>query len=127
MSNLRDVNGEVVQAASQETVRLLDHAVTGYARARRDTGWSEADVIRFAQPAAHRCYLALLQTGLVAGGREIMADKPEVAAIEADLPAGVVVAGSSFRGIGIASCIRQGREAARATVARQGEPAKLSG
>lgn len=37
MSNLRDVNGEVVQAASEETVRLLDHAVTGYARARRDT------------------------------------------------------------------------------------------
>ena len=37
MSNFRDVNGEAVQAASQETVRLLDHAVTGYARARRDT------------------------------------------------------------------------------------------
>jgi tetratricopeptide (TPR) repeat protein len=34
---MRDMNGEVVQAASQETVRLLDHAVTGYARARRDT------------------------------------------------------------------------------------------
>jgi tetratricopeptide (TPR) repeat protein len=37
VSNLRDMNGEPVQAASQETVRLLDHAVTGYARARRDT------------------------------------------------------------------------------------------
>ena len=37
MSNLRDMNGEAVQAASQETVRLLDHAITGYARARRDT------------------------------------------------------------------------------------------
>jgi oxygen-dependent protoporphyrinogen oxidase len=50
-----------------------------------------------------------------------------VAAIEASLPAGVVVAGSSYRGIGIASCIRQGREAARTTVARWIEPAKLSG
>jgi oxygen-dependent protoporphyrinogen oxidase len=50
-----------------------------------------------------------------------------VADIEAHLPAGVVVAGSSFRGIGIASCIRQGRQAARATVAWLGEPAKLSG
>jgi tetratricopeptide (TPR) repeat protein len=37
VSNLRDMNGEIVQAAGQETVRLLDHAVTGYARARRDT------------------------------------------------------------------------------------------
>ena len=37
MSNLRDMNDEPVQAASQETVRLLDHAVTGYARAVRDT------------------------------------------------------------------------------------------
>jgi oxygen-dependent protoporphyrinogen oxidase len=50
-----------------------------------------------------------------------------VAAIEAGLPAGVVVAGASYRGIGIASCVRQGREAARTTVARWGEPAKLSG
>ena len=54
-------------------------------------------------------------------------DAYRMADIEANLPAGVVVAGSSFRGIGIASCIRQGREAARATVARLGEPAKLSG
>ena len=30
------MNGVEVRAASQETVRLLDHAVTGYARARRD-------------------------------------------------------------------------------------------
>ncbi len=37
MSNLRDMNGVEIQAASQETVRLLDDAVTGYARARRDT------------------------------------------------------------------------------------------
>lgn len=37
MSNLRDMNGEPVQAASQEIVRLLDDAVTRYARARRDT------------------------------------------------------------------------------------------
>ena len=37
MSNLRDMNGEMVQAAGRETVRLLDHAITGYARARRDT------------------------------------------------------------------------------------------
>ena len=35
--------------------------------------------------------------------------------------------GPSYRGIGIASCIRQGRDAARATVARWVEPAKLSG
>jgi protoporphyrinogen/coproporphyrinogen III oxidase len=50
-----------------------------------------------------------------------------VAAIEAQMPAGVVLAGAAFRGIGIASCIRQGRDAARATVARLIEPAKLSG
>jgi tetratricopeptide (TPR) repeat protein len=37
VSNLHDVNGEPIRAASQETVRLFDHAVTGYARARRDT------------------------------------------------------------------------------------------
>jgi tetratricopeptide (TPR) repeat protein len=36
-SILRDANGEPIQAASQESVRLLDHAVTSYARARRDT------------------------------------------------------------------------------------------
>ena len=45
MSNLRDMNGEVVQAASPETVRLLDHAVTHYARARRDTRDRVADVL----------------------------------------------------------------------------------
>jgi oxygen-dependent protoporphyrinogen oxidase len=50
-----------------------------------------------------------------------------VAAIEAGLPAGVGVAGASYRGIGIASCVRQGRDAAGATVARWAEPAKLSG
>ena len=48
-----------------------------------------------------------------------------VAAIEAQMPAGVALAGAAFRGIGIASCIRQGRDAARATVARLIEPAKL--
>ncbi len=37
MSNLRDMNGEPVHAASPETVRLLDDAVTRYARARMDT------------------------------------------------------------------------------------------
>ena len=37
MANLRDMNDEPVQAASEETVRLLDDAVTRYARARRDT------------------------------------------------------------------------------------------
>jgi len=37
VATLHDMNGEPMQAASQETVRLLDHAVTGYARARRDT------------------------------------------------------------------------------------------
>jgi tetratricopeptide (TPR) repeat protein len=31
------MNGVELRAASQETVQLLDHAVTGYARARRDT------------------------------------------------------------------------------------------
>lgn len=35
-----------------------------------------------------------------------------VAAIEAALPAGVRVAGSAFRGVGIPDCVRQGREAA---------------
>ena len=37
MSNLRDGSGEAISAASQEAARLLDHAVTGYAGARRDT------------------------------------------------------------------------------------------
>jgi tetratricopeptide (TPR) repeat protein len=37
VANLRDMNDEPVQAAGQETVRLLDDAVTRYARARRDT------------------------------------------------------------------------------------------
>jgi tetratricopeptide (TPR) repeat protein len=37
VATLHDMNGEPMQAASQETVRLLDQAVTGYARARRDT------------------------------------------------------------------------------------------
>jgi len=44
-----------------------------------------------------------------------------VAAIEAALPAGVVVAGQSFRGVGIPDCVRQGAEAAervRAVLAR---------
>jgi len=45
MSNLHDVNGEQIQAASQETVRLLDHATTGYARARRDTRDRLADAL----------------------------------------------------------------------------------
>jgi hypothetical protein len=30
VSNRRDMNGEGVQAASQETVRLLDDAITSY-------------------------------------------------------------------------------------------------
>lgn len=54
VSNLRDVNGEMVQAASQETVRLLDHAVTGYARARRDT----RDRLAAALAADPSCMLA---------------------------------------------------------------------
>lgn len=45
VSNLRDMNGEVVQAASPETVRLLDHAVSDYARARRGTRDRLADVL----------------------------------------------------------------------------------
>ena len=36
-----------------------------------------------------------------------------VAALEATLPAGVFVAGASYRGIGVPDCVRQGREAAR--------------
>jgi oxygen-dependent protoporphyrinogen oxidase len=48
-----------------------------------------------------------------------------IAAIERTLPAGVAVAGAAYRGIGIASCIRQGRDAARATLAALLEPAKL--
>jgi oxygen-dependent protoporphyrinogen oxidase len=35
-----------------------------------------------------------------------------VAAIEAALPAGVLVAGQAFRGVGIPDCVRQGAEAA---------------
>jgi protoporphyrinogen/coproporphyrinogen III oxidase len=35
-----------------------------------------------------------------------------VAAIEAALPAGVVVAGSSYRGVGVPDCIHQGELAA---------------
>lgn len=42
---MRDMNGEVVQAASPETVRLLDHAVSDYARARRGTRDRLADVL----------------------------------------------------------------------------------
>jgi oxygen-dependent protoporphyrinogen oxidase len=36
-----------------------------------------------------------------------------VATIEAKLPTGIVLAGSSYRGIGVPDCIRQGRSAAR--------------
>jgi oxygen-dependent protoporphyrinogen oxidase len=49
-----------------------------------------------------------------------------VAAIEAALPPGVVVAGAAYRGIGIASCVRQGRDAARLALARATKPAKLT-
>jgi oxygen-dependent protoporphyrinogen oxidase len=48
-----------------------------------------------------------------------------LAAIESRLPRGVVLAGAGYRGIGIASCIRQGREAARATLMTLLEPARL--
>jgi oxygen-dependent protoporphyrinogen oxidase len=48
-----------------------------------------------------------------------------VAAIERGLPPGLVVAGAAYRGVGIASCVRQGRDAARATLAALLEPAKL--
>lgn len=37
MTSVRDANGEPIQAGSTEAVRLFDHAVAGYARARRDT------------------------------------------------------------------------------------------
>ena len=37
-----------------------------------------------------------------------------VAAIETALPAGVLVTGSAFRGVGIPDCVKQGRDAARA-------------
>jgi oxygen-dependent protoporphyrinogen oxidase len=50
-----------------------------------------------------------------------------VAAIEAALPAGVVVAGAAYRGIGIASCVRQGRAAARAALPFATGSAKLVG
>ncbi len=39
-----------------------------------------------------------------------------VAAIEAALPAGVVVTGSAYRGVGIPDCVKQGRDAARQAV-----------
>ena len=50
-----------------------------------------------------------------------------VAAIEAAVPAGVVVAGAAYRGIGIASCVRQGREAARVALSFATGSAKLVG
>jgi protoporphyrinogen/coproporphyrinogen III oxidase len=50
-----------------------------------------------------------------------------VAAIEHALPAGVVVAGAAYRGIGIASCVRQGRAAARAALPFATGSAKLVG
>jgi oxygen-dependent protoporphyrinogen oxidase len=50
-----------------------------------------------------------------------------VAAIEAALPRGVVVAGAAYRGIGIASCVRQGRDAARAALRFATGSAKLAG
>jgi oxygen-dependent protoporphyrinogen oxidase len=37
-------------------------------------------------------------------------------AIEASLPAGIVLAGSSYRGIAVPDCIKQGREAARKVI-----------
>ncbi len=37
-------------------------------------------------------------------------------AIEASLPAGIVLAGSSYRGIAVPDCIKQGREAARRVI-----------
>lgn len=43
-----------------------------------------------------------------------------VAAIEAALPAGVHVTGSSYRGVGVPDCVRQGQEAARQVVAALG-------
>ncbi len=49
-----------------------------------------------------------------------------VAAIEAALPAGVVVAGAAYRGIGIASCVRQGRDAAGAALRFAAGSAKLA-
>jgi oxygen-dependent protoporphyrinogen oxidase len=36
-----------------------------------------------------------------------------VGEIEAALPAGILLCGSSYRGIGVPDCIRQGRDAAR--------------
>ena len=50
-----------------------------------------------------------------------------VTAIETALPAGVVVAGAAYRGIGIASCVRQGRAAARAALPFATGSAKLVG
>ncbi|HKA02774.1 MAG TPA: hypothetical protein VKD67_00550, partial [Acidimicrobiales bacterium] len=49
-----------------------------------------------------------------------------VAAIETALPAGVVVAGAAYRGIGIASCVRQGRESARTALRFATGSAKLA-
>jgi oxygen-dependent protoporphyrinogen oxidase len=49
-----------------------------------------------------------------------------VAAIEAALPAGVVVAGAAYRGIGIASCVRHGRESARTALRFATGSAKLA-
>lgn len=41
-----------------------------------------------------------------------------VAAIEAALPAGVVVAGSSYRGVGVPDCVHQGEQAAEQVIER---------
>jgi oxygen-dependent protoporphyrinogen oxidase len=47
-----------------------------------------------------------------------------VAVIEDALPAGIVVAGQGFRGVGISDCVRQADESARRVVAhlRDGVP-----
>jgi oxygen-dependent protoporphyrinogen oxidase len=49
-----------------------------------------------------------------------------VAAVERALPRHLYVAGAAYRGIGIASCVRQGRAAARSALIAMSEPAKLS-
>jgi oxygen-dependent protoporphyrinogen oxidase len=43
-----------------------------------------------------------------------------IAAIEADLPAGVVLAGAAYRGVGVPACVHDGRGAARRLLERLG-------
>ena len=79
-------DGDLIQTAGEELKALvgLDAAPVGYSVARWPDGFPQADVGHL----------------------------DHVAAIERRLPPGIVLAGSSYRGVAVPDCIRQGRAAA---------------